>query len=408
MDTRQYIRDCYRKGTPVKDIALRLGISCRAVKGRAARDPKCPAHGSFLVNDIIDTERSLKGDEPMRTPTQKESQLLRELCDEHNLPYDQWKMWWYKIPQHSVCFVNKEAIEDEQRRFDDFLERVKKRAPRFHTPKAKKVTDGHLHIVDVADLHVNKLALDKEGNVSYNAEKAVSIAEKAVDSLVTRGKGYNVEQFIFPIGNDILHTEAMAGATTKGTPQTRDRHWTQAIDMAFDMYVRMIGSLLKVAPVKIVHCRDNHAEFASYMLAKQVAAYLHRHKWLTTDISHLDRAYHVYGQNLLGFDHGHGTASAKLPQVVAAEVAQLWGQTRNRYFYRHHVHHADFKRANVRVKQDEVLKDYPGLTIQHMRTPCGTDDYHHNAGYVGVPKAVDSFVIHPTMGQVAHLTCPID
>lgn len=346
----------------------------------------------------------------MRDATKAEQSRIERLL-ERNGYRPRWAVSWVHLQDEGIKTTTLLRNPDEVQQEEDWaalhLEKVKKAAPRYRKPTLRKVTDGHLHIIDVADLHINKLAVDRNGAVSYNAEKAVSNAEKAVDSLVTRGQGYNIEQFILPIGNDVLHTEGMGSATTKGTPQTSDRHWTQAVDMAFDMYVRMIEGLLTVAPVKIIHCRDNHAEFASYMLAKQVEAYLHRHKWLTADISHLDRAYHEYGLCLLGFDHGHGVASAKLPQVVAAEAAPLWGRTIHRRFFRHHIHHADFKNSNVRVKQDEVLKDYPGLTVQHMRTPCGTDDYHHNQGYIGVPKVVDSFVIHPTLGQVAHLTCPV-
>jgi len=350
----------------------------------------------------------------MRDASKTEQSRIEKLLEQNGYAPDKhlWHMSWVHLwdedgkKQATPLLKNPALQKQEEEWREKFLAQVRKAAPRYRTPKKKKVTDGHLHLIDVADLHINKLALDREGVVAYNADIAVARAHAAVDSLVTRGQGYNIEQFILPIGNDILHTEGKSNGTSKGTPQETDRHWSIAIDMAFEMYVAMIESLLTIAPVKIIHCRDNHAEFASYMLAKQVEARLHRHKWLESDISRLDRAYHMYGLNLLGFDHGHAVAGDKLPQVVAAEQAELWGKTVHRRFIRHHVHHADFKKHNVQVKQEAVLKDYPGLTVQYMRTPAGTDDYHHNQGFVGVPKAVDSFVIHPTFGQVAHLTCP--
>jgi len=345
----------------------------------------------------------------MRDATKTEQSRIEKLLEKNGYR-PQWGIAWAHLEDEgvktTVLLKNPQEIQQEEEWREKFLAQVRKAAPRYRAPKKKKVTHGHLHLIDIADLHVNKLALDREGVVSYNADIAVARAHAAVDSLVTRGQGYNIEQFILPIGNDILHTEGKTSATSKGTPQETDKHWSVAIDMAYEMYVAMIESLLTIAPVKIIHCRDNHAEFASYMLAKQVEARLHRHKWLESDISRLDRAYHQYGDCLLGFDHGHGVANAKLPQVVAAEQAHLWGVTKKRVFYRHHIHHADFKNSNVRVKEDQTLKDYPGLTVQSMRTPCGTDDYHHNQGYVHAPKAVDSFIIHPTLGQVAHLTCP--
>ena len=346
----------------------------------------------------------------MRDATKAEQSRIENLLQKNGYR-PQWGIAWAHLEDEgvktTVLLKNPDQIEQEEQWREQHLAEIEKRAPRYRVPKKKKVTDGHLHVIDVADLHINKLALDREGKVLYNTDTAVATAEKAVDSLVTRGQGYNIEQFILPIGNDVLHTEGKGNTTTSGTPQNVAGHWRTAIDEAFEMYVTMIEGLLTIAPVKIIHCRDNHAELTSYMLAREVRAYLHRHKWLTSDISHLDRAYHQYGQCLLGFDHGHGVAGNKLPQVVAAEAAAMWGQTHRRIFYRHHVHHADFKKNNVQVKHEEVLKDYPGLTVQYMRAPCPSDDWHHNQGYVGVPKAVDSFVIHPTMGQVAHLTCPV-
>jgi hypothetical protein len=410
MDIDNIIREHYQKGTPINSIAQIVGRHRTNVIHRARRLGLVHP-GRSSSRGIIDAESSLKGETAMRDATSQEQSRIERLLEKNGYR-PRWGVAWVHLQDEGIktttLLRNPEEVAQEERDAEEFLEKIRKAAPRYRKPKVSKVKDGHLHVIDVADLHINKLALDRNGVVTYNAEKAVAIAEKAVNSLVTRGQGYNIEQFILPIGNDVLHTEGLTSATSKGTPQTTDRHNTSAIDMAFHMYVGMIESLLTVAPVKIIHCRDNHAEFASYMLAREVAARLHHHKWLTKDISRLDRAYHEYGLNLIGFDHGHGVAGAKLPQVVAAEVAAMWGRTKHRRFIRHHVHHGDFKKSNVLVKEEGIMKDYPGLTVQYMRSPAGTDDYHHNEGYIGVPKAVDSFIFHPTMGQVAHLTCPCD
>ena len=411
MSRDNIIIEGYENAVSLKDIALNADCSVPTVM-RAARRLGLTHPGRTSLksdNGIMSTNSTLTTERNMRDATQAEQSRIEKLLEKNGYR-PQWGIAWAHLEDEgvktTVLLKNPQEIQQEEEWRDGFLKKVRQAAPKYRTPRKKKVTDGHLHLIDVADLHINKLGVNRDGSINYNADIAVERAHSAVDSLVTRGQGYNAEQFILPIGNDVLHTEGSSNGTSKGTPQTSDRHWTTAIDMAFTMYVSMVESLLTVAPVKIVHCRDNHAEFASYMLAKQLEAYLHRHKWLTSDISHLDRAYHQYGEVMIGMDHGHGVASAKLPQVVSAEQAAMWGLTKKRVFYRHHIHHADFKNSNVRVKEDQVLKDSPGITIQSMRSPSGTDEFHHNQGYVHAPKAIDSFIIHPTMGQVAHLTCP--
>jgi len=51
-----------------------------------------------------------------------------------------------------------------------------------------------------------------------------------------------------------------------------------------------------------------------------------------------------------------------------------------------------------------MSKDHIGITIESLRSPSGTDVWHHNKGYTGAPKAVEGFIHHKEYGQVARLT----
>ena len=402
MNARDYLRDAYEKGIPIKDIAEKLGISTDAVKSRAQRDKDCPKHGSFFVRDKMGMEAHSQGELKMRDASKKEQSRIERLLEQNGYR-PRWSVSWVHLydgdTKTTTLLRNPEEAEQEEKWQEEFLARIQKQAPQYKVQK-KKVTDGHLHLIDIADLHIGKLALDNDNNRLYNIEQAVASADGAVESLVTRGQGYNIEEFLLPIGNDVLHVDGKGNTTTSGTPQMVAGHWTEMVDAAFDLYVRLAENLASVAPVRLIHCRDNHAEHLSYMLARMVEAQLSNHKWVTTHISHQDRSYYQYGQVMIGMDHGHGAKLRDLPQIAAAEAPKMWGDTNKRYFYRHHLHHAS-------RTEHQVLKDLPGLTVQYMRAPCPPDDWHHDQGYIGVPKAVDSFVIHPQMGQVAHLTCPV-
>jgi len=112
---------------------------------------------------------------------------------------------------------------------------------------------------------------------------------------------------------------------------------------------------------------------------------------ITFDSSIKHRKYFSYGNNLIGTTHGDGAKQQDLGLLMANEVPKLWGDSVHRYFYTHHVHH-------------KTSKDLIGVTIESMRSPSGTDAWHHKSGYCGVPRAVEGFIHHKEFGQVARLT----
>ena len=75
----------------------------------------------------------------------------------------------------------------------------------------------------------------------------------------------------------------------------------------------------------------------------------------------------------------------------AVEAKKDWSQSKHRYVYTHHVHHKN-------------AKDYAGVTVESLRSPSGTDSWHHRNGYQHAPKAIEGFLHHPNFGQIARLT----
>mgnify|MGYP003331832918 CR=1 FL=1 len=49
-------------------------------------------------------------------------------------------------------------------------------------------------------------------------------------------------------------------------------------------------------------------------------------------------------------------------------------------------------------------KDYQGVTVEYLRSPSGTDSWHHRNGYQHAPKAIEAFIHSKNFGQVARLT----
>jgi len=80
-----------------------------------------------------------------------------------------------------------------------------------------------------------------------------------------------------------------------------------------------------------------------------------------------------------------------LPYLMADE-AKDWSSCKYRYMFTHHVHH-------------KIAKDYPGLSIESLRSPSGSDVWHHKMGYTSSNNAaIEGYVHHPKFGQVARIT----
>jgi len=97
-----------------------------------------------------------------------------------------------------------------------------------------------------------------------------------------------------------------------------------------------------------------------------------------------------YYDNFIGTTHGDGAKLEALPLLYATEHSILWANTKHRYVYTHHIHH-------------KSGKDFPGITIESLRSPSGTDSWHHRNGFCGGIKAIEGYIHSKYNGQVARL-----
>ena len=82
------------------------------------------------------------------------------------------KSGWIKSEESSLYFKNPNYQPPEVIKLEnlctDIIEEVQKFAPNYPKIKRKKVKDGHLLVVDPADIHIGKLSSSFETGVEYN------------------------------------------------------------------------------------------------------------------------------------------------------------------------------------------------------------------------------------------------
>ena len=324
---------------------------------------------------------------------------LMEECDEAGISPSSVKHFWYKSKRISLFSKAQDLSLDEL--FEPVLADLRKYSPKFKAFKRKKIKDPHCLILDPSDIHVGKLAVKEETGSNYNVKEAVACVDRGIDDLLRMSQGWEIEQVYMVIGNDCLHIDSQRPVTTAGTPQDMDGLWWQSFIQCKDLMVRAIERLLPYANVTVIHCPSNHDYVAGWMLAQTLKAYFRKSKNVTFDISINHRKYVQFGSNMLGFSHGDGAKLADTPLLMAQEEPEMWAATKHRTIYLHHLHHRSVTKW---PGPWQSAKDYIGVTAEHIRSPSGTDSWHHKKGYVGVPRCVEAFIHHNSDGQVARLT----
>jgi hypothetical protein len=326
--------------------------------------------------------------------------VVDETLHRGNLKDNSWKVAWVKEDGVSVLVKNpdfKEATVDYDTLREDMVSEMGELSPVVKLYKRKPIKDPHCLVLDIADLHIGKLATANGTGTFYNLDLAIERAIVGSESLIDKSKPYNIDKVFFIIGNDILHTDNTTGSTTKGTSQDTDGMWYDNFKIARVVYAQIIQRLSSIAPVHVMHCPSNHDYMTGFMLADAISCYFHNNKNVTFDVTNQHRKYISYGSNLLMFSHGNTAKMDKMPYLAAHEKPQMWADTIYRYCYLHHLHHKQYHKFLSGA-------DFIGMTVEYLRSPSESDNWHSSHGYTGAKVAIEAFIHHPSQGQVSRLS----
>lgn len=318
---------------------------------------------------------------------------LTEECARLGVAPDQVISAWIKDGSTSIHLAGR---PDHSNFFDEFLESVKKHAPAYPKIPKPKIREPHLFIFSPADIHIGKYTSREETGHDYDIEIATNRVLDATDSLLQQVSTYSIERIVLVGGNDAIHVDNPKNTTTSGTYQDVTGLWWELVEHAVKMYVKVIESLLAVAPVSVVWVPSNHDFTLGWCVGQILQAWFRRCQGVSFDCTINHRKYLTYGKNLIGFSHGDGARTADLPMLMASE-AQDWSETVFRYWYLGHIHHK--QRLNWMS-----TKDFIGVTVEFLRSPAESERWSHTNGFTGVPRAIEGFVHHPDLGQVSRHT----
>jgi hypothetical protein len=324
----------------------------------------------------------------------KKDNLLADECKASGIDINSISHYWYKSKKFSIFAKPNEFTKDEfLKSIEDLISKYSPKYPSIDYPKRE---DGHLLIINPADVHIGKYADALETGEEYNVEIAKNRVREGVKGILRNAEGFNIDKILFCIGNDILHTDNTMGSTTRLTPQDTDGKWYRHFTEALELYVEIVEMLMQIAPVDCIHSMSNHDYMSGFHLAHALKSWYRNTDAVTVDADPKHRKYYTYKNSMIGLTHGDGAKLNTLPLLMAQEEPLMWSYTKYRYWYLHHLHHK--QRYKFMTSFDNI-----GVTCEFLRSPSGTDSWHFSKGYTGSIKAVEGF-IHNKYGQIAHLT----
>jgi hypothetical protein len=286
---------------------------------------------------------------------------------------------------------NEKKEESIRNLHNDFIKDVKKYSFRYPKFTRSKVKEGHCLVFDAADIHLGKICSSFETGETYNSQIAIQRVRAGLNGIIKKSRGWEIDKVIFIAGNDILHVDNAKSTTTSGTGQDTDQMWYDNFLMAKSLLVEIIETLLTIADVEVVFNPSNHDFTHGFMLLDSVSSWFNKCKQVSFDNDMRHRKYTKYGKNIIGSTHMDGAKVDKLHGLMAEEASEFWHECKHRYIYGHHIHH-------------KTAKDIFSVCIETLRSPSGTDGWHHRNGFQFAPKAVEGFIHHKEHGQVAKLT----
>lgn len=283
--------------------------------------------------------------------------------------------------------VKKNQDKSDLREFvDSLLNEVTGESPVVPKYPAPDIVESDLMTVyPIVDHHLGMLSWRKETGEDYDYKIAEGLLCRGIDQLVAAapaseiGIVANLGDF-FHFDNDEKRTRR-SGNTLDG-----DTRWAKIVRVGVGCLKYAISqALLKHPIVRVINSVGNHDEQTALMLPIILEAYYDNNPRVEIDVEPRNHHYYRFGNNLLGFHHGHTTKMEKLPYVMMADRTDM-STVPFRHWLTGHIHH-------------QSAKDIGGCLIESFRTLAARDAWHANEGYRSL-RDMQSITYHREYGEI--------
>lgn len=267
--------------------------------------------------------------------------------------------------------------------------------PEIKHRKPKK--DPSKLVVGLVDHHFGKLCWYPETASSYDLKIATELYSRSIAATQRQceARQSDIDEIIFPVGNDFGHVDNRASSTEAGTPQDADGRYEKQTGVMEEALIRSVQEARKIAPVRVVWVGGNHDRVTSMWLCRCIHWAFANDKHVTVDTSACPVKYVQFGQCLLGFAHGDAPKRKALQSMMTTERADDWAKSKAcREWITGHFHaETTTERIGTSQEAGQVFRVLPSL--------CGTDSWHYRNGFSMSRKATQNLLYSYEHGVTA-------
>ena len=342
--------------------------------------------------------------------------ILNEFLDLHQVDLNIWEVDHYLINAWDVTMKMRQSDSDQAESYTNYqikvwlkkkiitleesFKDIIKNIPTFeYSSKIPKFKPGNGIALELStfDAHFQKLAWEQEtGYRNYDLDIASKDYTYVNDQLLSWALPYAPEQIFYVIGQDLYHTDNMAGHTTNGDHTLDvDGRITKVHRKIFEITIQNILKARAVAPVRVIWSPGNHDYLASYMLCFAIEQYFREDQYVTVDIGYNPKKAILWGNLLVGFTHRivgkHNVWSNELAQMFP----DLWAKSVFREW-----HHGDQHK-----KQDvKAVPTYTsgGVLMRQLTALSPVDKWHAENVFTDAVPGGEAFLWSKTQGVFAN------
>lgn len=291
--------------------------------------------------------------------------------------------------QVKATLIKRKEIVDARAEIEKLKAAARKNARIPETVIHSDRSTGNMLEINIPDLHAGKMAWSKETlGRNYDTPIAARTFLRAVDTLLDRADGYEFDQIVFVVGNDLLNSDDELGRTTKGTFVSTDGRYQKTFVTVRETITEAIERLRRYAPVKVVMVSGNHDNLGVWHLGDSLECYFANYTDVTIDNEPTQRKYHRHGDVFLCFTHGDKGKREDYPLLIATEKSKDFGETKFREIHTGHIHQTK-------------LQEWHGVRVRILPSLSPPDAWHSENGFIGQQRNAEAYVWNEKKGLLA-------
>jgi predicted phosphodiesterase len=242
--------------------------------------------------------------------------------------------------------------------------------------------EDYCALVGIADCHIGYSDFDEdEWSVRDSGDRVIEAYKKVLERTLNNG---TPERIILAFLGDFFHVDRESLSTSYGTQLEAEGLVEDILQEGYRVAHTLVEMAKEVAEVSIRVVEGNHDRVTSKGMA------IHLDKVFddcNTDLDFRERQYVTYEDNLICLWHGDTIRDRNIPNVMADEASDLWGETDNRYVAYGHIH------------PERINDEHRGVTLVRLAGPSGRDEYDYSHGY-DPANALTCLRLHPSEGKI--------